>query len=93
LSKQFHLVFPVKIDVLSQDTSRRIDGLVSPQYLWFKWLPARGFARPAKYTNRTPLRGVFLSHCVKKASDLRQVCRKPRTGLSARDNWGKGATK
>jgi hypothetical protein len=51
-----------------QDTSRRIDGLVSPQSLWFKWLPARGFARPAKYTNRTPLRGVFLTGGVKKTS-------------------------
>src|SRR6185437_6219313 len=81
--------FPVKIDALSQDTSRRIDGLVSPQCLWFKWWSARGFARPAKYTNRTLLHGVFLTDCVKKASDMRQVRRKPRAGRSALDNWGK----
>src|SRR5665213_1027810 len=82
--------FPFKIDVLLQETSRRIDGLVSPQCLRFKWLPAGGFARPAKYTNRTPMRGVFSTGGVKKASDKRQVCRKPPSRpVRARDNWGK----
>jgi hypothetical protein len=35
-TKQFHFGFPIQIDVLMQDTSRRIEDLVSPQCVRFK---------------------------------------------------------
>jgi hypothetical protein len=35
-AKQFHIEFPIQIDVLKRDTSRRIEDLVSPQCVRFK---------------------------------------------------------
>jgi hypothetical protein len=35
-TKQFHCSFPIKIDALCKDASRRIEDLVFPQYLRFK---------------------------------------------------------
>src|ERR1700710_3137433 len=47
---RFILRFPVKNDVLSQDTSRRIKVLVSPNYIRFK--PSRSGNRPLRTLHR-----------------------------------------
>src|SRR3954447_22424674 len=73
---RFILRFPVKNDVLNQDTSRRIKVLVSPNYIRFK--PSRSQSRPhcghrirsfTNYTNSFVLANGDFAKCQKAATD------------------------
>jgi hypothetical protein len=56
-TKQFHREFSHQIDVLGKDTSRRIEDLVFPQYLRFKWRAVVSGAR-GRIKGRRPPRGI-----------------------------------
>ncbi len=57
-TKPFHREFSHQIDVLCKDTSRRIEDLVFPQYLRFKWQAVVSGARGRIKGRRRPGRGI-----------------------------------